>query len=66
MNKEWEVEFTIEGKTSFFCDTKKEAEEMANEYLSELCQSLYPDCCSNNYEIEDIYTYEEDEDEADN
>lgn len=39
MDKEWEVEFTIEGKTSFFCDTKEEAEKKAHDYLSELCQS---------------------------
>lgn len=27
MDKEWEVEYTIEGKTSFFCETKQEAEK---------------------------------------
>lgn len=55
MNKEWEVEASIEIRTSFFCDTRGEAEEEAHKYLSELCQDLYPDCCSNSYEIEDIY-----------
>lgn len=60
MNKEWEVEATIEIRTSFYCSTKEEAEKMAHEYLFGLCQSLYPDCCSNNYEIEDIYSYSED------
>lgn len=60
MDKEWEVEATIEIKTSFYCDTKEKAEKMAHEYLSELCQSLYPDCCSNSYEIEAIYSYSED------
>ena len=59
-DKEWEVEATIEIRTSFFCDTKEEAEEEAHRYLSELCQSLYPDCCSNSYEIENIYSYSED------
>lgn len=59
MDEEWEVEATIEIKTSFYCTTKEEAEKMANEYLSELCQSLYPDCCSNSYEIENIYSYSE-------
>lgn len=57
MIKEWQVEFTIEGKTSFLCDTKEEAEKEAHKYLSELCQGLYPDCCSNDYEIESIYSY---------
>ena len=61
MNKEWEVEATIEIKTSFFCKTKEEAEEEARKYLSELCQSLYPECDSNNYEIENVYIYEEDD-----
>ncbi len=51
MDKEWEVEFTIEGKTSFFCDTREEAEKNAHKYLSELCQSLYPDCCSNSCQL---------------
>ena len=37
MIKEWEVEFTIEGKISFFCNTKEEAEKMAHDYVSELC-----------------------------
>lgn len=59
-DKEWEVEATIEIRTSVCCDTKEKAEKMAHEYLSELCQSLYPDCCSNNYEIEAIYSYSED------
>jgi len=58
-DKEWEVEATIEIKTSFLCDTKEEAEKMANEYLTELCTGLYPDCCSNSYEIESIYSYTE-------
>ena len=60
MDKEWVVEATIEINTSFYCDTKEKAEKMAHEYLSELCQSLYPDCCSNSYEIESIYSYSED------
>ena len=60
MDKEWEVNDTIEIRTTFICDTKEEAEKMAHEYLSNLCQSLYPDCDSNSYEIEDIYTYCED------
>ena len=60
MDKEWEVEYTIEGKTSFFCNTKEEADKMAHDYLSELCQGLYPDCCSNSYEIEDICSYTDD------
>lgn len=55
IDKEWEVEATIEIKTSFYCDTKEEAEKEAHKYLSELCQGLYPDCCSNSYEIENIY-----------
>ena len=55
MDKEWEVEATIEVKISFFCDTKEESEKRANEYLTELCTGLYPDCCSNSYEIENIY-----------
>lgn len=63
-NKEWEIEATIQIRTSYFGRTKEEAEKKAHEYLSELCQSLYPDCCSNDYEIENIYTYEEDEQEA--
>ena len=63
MNKEWEVEATIEIRTSFFCKTKEEAEEEAHKYLSELCQSLYPECCSNDYNIDNVYTYEEEEDE---
>ena len=57
---EWELEAIIEIRTSFNCNTKEEAEEMAHKYLSELCQSLYPDCCSNNYEIENIYSLLED------
>ncbi len=60
MDKEWEVEATIEIRTSFCCDTKEEAEKTAHEYLSEICQDLYPECCSNSYEIEDIYSYSED------
>ena len=59
MDKEWEVEFTIEGRVSFYCDTKEEAKKLADEYISELCQGLYPDCCSNSYEITDIYSYSE-------
>jgi len=59
-DKEWEVEATIEIRTSFFCDTKEEAEKLANEYLSELCTGLYPDCCSNSYEIDNVYSYSED------
>lgn len=58
---EWNVEATIEIKTSFFCDTKEEAEKSAHEYLSSLCQQLYPDCDCNSYEIEDVYTYAESE-----
>lgn len=60
VDKEWEVEATIEIKTSFICESKEEAEEIANRYLSELCQDLYPDCSSNSYEIESIYSYSED------
>lgn len=60
-DKEWEVEATIEIKTSFFCATKEEAEKEAHEYLQKLCQGLYPECCSNSYEINDIYSYTEDE-----
>lgn len=60
IDKKWEVEATIEIKTSFYCDTKEKAEKMANEYLSELCQNLYPDCCSNSYDIENVYSYSED------
>ena len=60
MDEEWEVEATIEIRTSFYCTTKKEAEKLAHEYLSDLCQGLYPDCCSNSYEIENIYSYSED------
>ena len=60
-DKEWEVEATIEIKTSFFCDTKEEAEKEAKKYLEKLCQGLYPDCDSNSYEIENIYSYTEDE-----
>ena len=58
-DKEWQVEFTITGKTSFYCNDKKEAEAEAHKYLSELCRNQYVDCCD--YEIEDVYTYEEDE-----
>lgn len=58
-DKEWEVEATIEIRTSFFCDTKEEAEKLAHNYLEELCTGLYPDCCSNSYEIENIYSYSE-------
>lgn len=64
MSKEWEIEASIEIKTSFVCDTREEAEKEAHKYLSELCKSLYPDCCSNNYEIENIYSYLEEEGEA--
>ena len=33
--KEWEVDFTIEGRTSFFCKTKKDAEKwLMNIYLN--------------------------------
>ena len=60
MDKEWKVEAVIEIRSTFICDTKEEAEKMAHKYLSDLCQSLYPDCCSNSYEIENIYTYSED------
>lgn len=60
MTKEWHIEYTIEGSTSFFYETKEEAEKDAHKYLSELCQGLYPDCCSNSYEIVDIYSYDED------
>jgi hypothetical protein len=63
-DKEWEVEATIEIRTSFFCNTKEEAEKEAHEYLTELCQSLYPDCASNSYEIEDIYSYDEEDEES--
>ena len=63
MDKVWEVEATVEIKTSFYCNTKEEAEKAANEYLTELCQGLYPDACSNSYEIENIYTYDESEEE---
>lgn len=59
-DKEWEVEASIEIKTSFWCKTKEEAEKKANDYLTQLCQGLYPDCCSNSYEIDDIYSYSED------
>lgn len=62
-DKEWEVEATIEIKTSFICSTKEEAEKEAHEYLSKLCQGLYPECCSNSYEINDIYSCTEDEEE---
>lgn len=62
-DKEWEVEATIEIRTSFFYDTKEEAEKEAHKYLSELCQGLYPECDSNNYEIENIYSNTEDESE---
>ena len=59
-DKEWEVEATIEIRTSFFCDTKEEAEKMAHDYLSKLCTGLYSDCCSNSYEIENIYSSADD------
>ena len=62
-DKEWEVEATIEIKTSFFCATKEEAEKEAHKHLQKLCQDLYPDCCSNSYEINDICSYTEDEEE---
>ena len=35
--KEWEIEATIEIRTSVFCGTKEEAEKEAHKYLSELC-----------------------------
>lgn len=63
IDKEWHIEATIEIKTSFFCETKKEAEKEANDYLSHLCMNLYPDCSSNSYEIESIYTYDGEEEE---
>ncbi len=59
LGREWEVSATIEIKTSVFCDTKEEAEEEARKYLSEICRGLYPDCCSNSYEINDIEEVEE-------
>lgn len=59
-DKEWEVEATIEIRTSFFCDTKEEAKKRAHEYLTEICQGLYPDCAMNSYEIDNIYCYTED------
>ena len=61
--KEWIVEFTITGRTSFFSNTKEEAEKDAKEYLSEVCKSLYPYCDSNDYDIDEIYTYEEEVEE---
>lgn len=60
MDKEWIVEATIKIRTSFYCDTKEKAEKETHKYLSELCQDLYPDCCSDSYEIENIYSYTED------
>ena len=62
MIKEWNVDFTIEGRTSFFYGTKEEAEKEAKKYLSELSLSLYPECDAY-YEINDIYTYDEEEEE---
>lgn len=62
MIKEWNVDFTIEGRTSFFYETKEEAEKEVKKYLSELCRSLYPGCCSD-YEINEIYTYDEEGEE---
>ena len=35
MDKEWEVEASIEIKTSFWCETKEEAEKKANDYLTQ-------------------------------
>ncbi len=61
MNKEWEVEATIDIRTSFVCETKEEAEKLAHEYLSELCRDLYPECTADSYEIDSVYSYEEDE-----
>lgn len=58
MNKEWHIEATIEIRTSFFCETKKEAEEAADDYLFNLCSDLHPDCDANSYEIENVYTYD--------
>lgn len=59
-DKEWEVEAIIKIRTSVFFDTKEEAEKEVHKYLSELCQSLYPDCSPNSYEIESIYSYSDD------
>lgn len=61
MNKEWEVKATIEIRKSFFCETKKEAEEEARKYLSKLCHGLYLECCSTDYNIDNAYTYEVEE-----
>lgn len=60
LDKEWEVEATIEIRTTVYCDTKEEAEKEADNYLSELCQGLYPDCDPNGYEIENVYSFSED------
>ena len=60
MDKEWEVEASIEIKTSFWCKTREEAEKLANDYLTQLCRGLYPDCYSNSYEIDNIYSYTDD------
>ena len=59
-DKEWEVEATIEIRTSFFLRHKGRSKKEAHKYLEELCTGLYPDCCSNSYEIEDVYSYTED------
>ncbi len=64
MDKEWEVEFTLEGRIFLVCESKEEAEKLANEYLSGLCQDLYPDCYSTSYEIDNVYSYSEDEEGA--
>lgn len=58
MNKEWELRATIKIKTSFTCNTKEEAEEIARKYLSRLQLLLYPDYCSTNYEIQSIESQE--------
>lgn len=58
-DKEWEVEASIKIKTSFQCKTKEEAEKMAHAYLIQLCKDLHPNCYSNSYEIDDIYSYTE-------
>lgn len=39
-DKEWEVEASIEIRTSFFCDTKEEAEKEAHNYLSEMEEKM--------------------------
>ncbi len=59
MKQDWHVTYSIQGRTTFYCDTKEEAEMLANGYLSQVCRGLYPDCCCNDYEIEEIYTYDD-------